>query len=153
LYLAIPQRTYTEIFTEFIGKILLKKNRLRLLIFDQKQSCNCAMDTLDKYKKIIEDILTEYVKIPYAYGQLETKLIIDRTATNYIVMTLGWQDEERVHGCIIHIEIIDGKIWIQRDRTEYGIANELVAAGIPKDKIVLAFHPEDVRQYTEFAVA
>lgn len=111
------------------------------------------MDTLEKYQKIIEDILTEYVKIPYAYGQLETKLIIDRTATNYIVMTLGWQGEERVHGCIIHIEIIDGKIWIQRDGTEYGIANELVAAGIPKDKIVLAFHPEDVRQYTEFAVA
>lgn len=111
------------------------------------------MDTLDKYQKIIEDILTEYVKIPYAYGQLETKLIIDRTATNYIVMTLGWQGEERVHGCIIHIEIIDGKIWIQRDGTEYGIANELVAAGIPKDKIVLAFHPKDVRQYTEFAVA
>lgn len=111
------------------------------------------MDTLDKYQKIIEEILTEYVKIPYAYGQLETKLIIDRTATNYMVMTLGWQGEERVHGCIIHIEIIDGKIWIQRDGTEYGIANELVAAGIPKDKIVLAFHPEDVRQYTEFAVA
>ncbi|MBD2606486.1 XisI protein [Scytonema hofmannii FACHB-248] len=111
------------------------------------------MDTLDKYQKIIEDILTEYVKIPYAYGQLETKLIIDRTATNYIVMTLGWQGEERVHGCIIHIEIIDGKIWIQRDGSEYGIANELLAAGIPKDKIVLAFHPEDVRQYTEFAVA
>ncbi len=111
------------------------------------------MDTLEKYQKNIEDILTEYVKIPYAYGQLETKLIIDRTATNYIVMTLGWQGEERIHGCIIHIEIIDGKIWIQRDGTEYGIANELVAAGIPKDKIVLAFHPEDVRQYTEFAVA
>ena len=36
--------------------------------------------------------------------------------------------------------------------SEYGIANELVAAGIPKDKIVLAFHPEDVRQYTDFAV-
>ena len=48
------------------------------------------MDTLEKYQKNIEDILTEYVKIPYAYGQLETKLIIDRTATNYIVMTLGW---------------------------------------------------------------
>ncbi|MFN6560155.1 MAG: XisI protein [Nostoc sp. ChiSLP01] len=77
----------------------------------------------------------------------------DRTATNYIVMTLGWQREERVHGCIIHIEIINGKVWIQRDGTEYGIANELVAAGNPKDKIVLAFHPEDVRQYTDFAIA
>lgn len=111
------------------------------------------MDTLEKYQKIIEEILNEYIKIPYANRQLETKLIIDRTATNYIVMTLGWQGEERVHGCIIHIEIIDGKIWIQRDGTEYGIANELVATGISKDKIVLAFHPEDVRQYTDFAVA
>ncbi|MEH2178630.1 element excision factor XisH family protein [Nostoc sp.] len=37
MYLAIPQRTYTEIFFEPIGKILLKKNCLRLLIFDQKQ--------------------------------------------------------------------------------------------------------------------
>ncbi|MBD2608109.1 XisI protein [Scytonema hofmannii FACHB-248] len=111
------------------------------------------MDTLEKHQKIIEEILSEYIKIPYANRQLQTKLIIDRTATNYIVMTLGWQGEERVHGCIIHIEIIDGKIWIQRDGTEYGIANELVAAGIPKDEIVLAFHPEDVRQYTDFAVA
>ncbi|MEH2227866.1 XisI protein [Nostoc sp.] len=111
------------------------------------------MDTLETYQKIIEDVLNEYIKIPYSNRQLETKLIIDRTATNYIVMTLGWQGEERVHGCIIHIEIIDRKIWIQRDGTEYGIANELVAAGIPKDKIVLAFHPEDVRQYTDFAIA
>ena len=37
LYLAIPYRTYTEIFTEPIGKILLKRQRLRLLVFDPKQ--------------------------------------------------------------------------------------------------------------------
>ncbi|MCC5619164.1 hypothetical protein LC605_29605 [Nostoc sp. CHAB 5836] len=36
-YCAIPHRTYTEIFNEPIGKILLKKNRLRLLVFDPKQ--------------------------------------------------------------------------------------------------------------------
>jgi len=36
-YLAIPYRTYNEIFTESIGKILLKNNRLRLLVFDPKQ--------------------------------------------------------------------------------------------------------------------
>ncbi|MFM6278746.1 MAG: element excision factor XisI family protein [Dolichospermum sp.] len=33
------------------------------------------------------------------------------------------------------------------------MANELVNAGIPKNKIVLAFQPADIRQYTEFAVA
>jgi len=50
-------------------------------------------------------------------------------------------------------DIIDGKIWIQRDGTEYGIANELVEAGIPKEHIVLGFQSEEVRPYTDFAVA
>ncbi len=110
------------------------------------------MDTCLNYRQIIENILTEYVKVPYSNRELESELIIDKKENNYLVMTLGWEGEKRVHGCIIHIEIIDEKIWIQRDGTEYGIANELVAAGIPKSQIVLAFHPQDVRQYTEFAV-
>ncbi|MEH2378129.1 MAG: element excision factor XisI family protein [Nostoc sp.] len=57
-----------------------------------------------------------------------------------------------MHGCLVHIDIINDKIWIQRDGTEYGMANELVNAGIPKNKIILAFQPADIRQYTEFAV-
>ncbi len=36
------------------------------------------MDTLENYQKIIENTLTEYVKIPYINRQLETKLIIDK---------------------------------------------------------------------------
>jgi hypothetical protein len=39
----------------------------------------------------------------------------------------------------------DGKIWIQHDGTEIGIANELVKLGVPKDDIVLAFHEPFVR--------
>lgn len=110
------------------------------------------MDTLKNYRQVIENILTEYVKIPYSLQELESELIVDKQENNYLVMTLGWEGEKRVHGCIIHIEIIDNKIWIQRDGTEYGIANELVSAGIPKSQIVLAFHPQDVRKYTEFAI-
>lgn len=37
--------------------------------------------------------------------------------------------------------------------TEEGIANELLRKGVPKEDIVLAFHPPDVRKYTEFATA
>ena len=58
----------------------------------------------------------------------------------------------RNHGCIIHLEIINGKIWIQRDGTEDGIATDLLAAGVPKSDIVLAFHPPEIRQHTDFAV-
>jgi len=66
---------------------------------------------------------------------------------------MGWDQGKRVHGCLVHIDIRDGKLWIQRDGTEQGIATELVAAGIPKDAIVLAFHPPEIRPHTEYAVA
>ena len=59
----------------------------------------------------------------------------------------------RVHSCLVHIDLINEKIWIQQDNTEEGVATELVRAGIPKDQIVLGFRPPEVRQYTDYAVA
>ncbi|GAB4212635.1 MAG: hypothetical protein OHK0022_48680 [Roseiflexaceae bacterium] len=61
--------------------------------------------------------------------------------------------KRRVHGVIVHIEIIDGKVWLQRDDTDFAIAKELVAAGIPQDQIVLGFHSPEVRPFTGVAVA
>ncbi|BAZ84273.1 XisI protein-like protein [Dolichospermum compactum NIES-806] len=43
-------------------------------------------------------------------------------------------------------------IWIQRDGTEIGIANELMAADVSKEDIVLGFHDPYKRQFTGFAV-
>jgi hypothetical protein len=51
------------------------------------------------------------------------------------------------------MDIKDGKIWIQHDGTERGVANELVELGVPKDDIVLAYQPPYKRPYTTFAVA
>lgn len=53
---------------------------------------------------------------------------------------------------IIHVDIKDNKIWIQKDGTEIGIANELIAAGVPKEDIVLGFHAPYKREFTDFAV-
>jgi hypothetical protein len=78
--------------------------------------------------------------------------VFDRDNDRYLIVSVGWQNVKRIHGVLIHVDIIDGKVWIQRDDTEYGIANELVAAGIPKDHIVLGFHAADVRPYTDYAV-
>jgi len=111
------------------------------------------MDTLDTYRQIIQNLLTEYVRLQYAYGQIQNEVIFDREADRYLVMSIGWQDVRRIHGCLIHVDIINDRVWIQRDGTEHGIADELVAAGIPKDRIVLGFHPPEVRQHTEYAVA
>jgi hypothetical protein len=48
---------------------------------------------------------------------------------------------------------INGKIWIQDDRTNRPVADALLEAGVPHEDIVLAFHPPEVRQYTDFAAA
>jgi hypothetical protein len=111
------------------------------------------MDTrLDSYRDTIERVLTDYAKYPYSYGQIERQLVFDRERDHYLLMSVGW-DKHRVHGCVIHIDLINGKCWIQRDGTETGIARELVAAGIPKDRIVLAFKSEEIRPHTGYAVA
>jgi hypothetical protein len=111
------------------------------------------MDTLNEYRQIIRNILTEHAQIPYSYGDLQSVTVFDLNSDHYLLMVHGWEGKRRVHDCIVQVDIIDGKIWIQFDGTEYGIAQELVDAGIPKDKIVLGFKSPEMRKYTEFAAA
>ena len=111
------------------------------------------MDTVETYRQMIEQLLTRYTKIPYAYGDIESKTLFDQEADRYMLITVGWQGPKRVHGCLIHIVIINGKVWLQRDDTEYRVAEELEKAGIPKQQIVLGFQMPDVRPFTEYAVA
>jgi hypothetical protein len=110
------------------------------------------VDTLISYRTYIQDILQEYAQYRPSYGTVDVELVIDRDHDHYQIMTVGWNGNERVHGCLIHVDIKDGKIWIQHDGTEAGIANRLVERGVPKTDIVLAFHAPFRRQFTEFAV-
>jgi hypothetical protein len=105
------------------------------------------------YRQIIERVLTKYTEIPYAYGSMKSETVFDRTADRYLLLTIGWHGAKRIHGCLVHVDIIDNKVWIQRDDTEYGIAYELEEAGIPKQHIVLGFQMPEVRPFTEYAVA
>jgi hypothetical protein len=65
---------------------------------------------------------------------------------------VGWDGAQRVHGPVIHIAIIGDKVWIQYDGTNRPVADELIAAGIPQQDIVLAWHPRELRHHTGFAV-
>jgi len=67
-------------------------------------------------------------------------------------MQTGWNGDRRVHGSIIHIDIRDGKVWIEHNGTDARLGEELVAAGIPRNDIVLGFQPEELRSLTCFGV-
>lgn len=111
------------------------------------------MEKLTQYRQIIQSALMTYTEIPYSHGELICKPIFDEVRDSYLLLTLGWDRKARVHGCLIHLDIINEKVWVQRDETEDGVTLELVASGIPRHDIVLAFHPIDVRPYTGYATA
>ena len=111
------------------------------------------MDKLKEYRQTVEKILNEYAAIPYAYGEVERRTVFNHETDSYLLYVVGWDGRERVHGIISHIDIIDGKIWIQRDGTEDGLATDLEREGVPKSDIVLGFQPPSVRPYTEYAAA
>jgi hypothetical protein len=111
------------------------------------------MDRIEEYREIIEKVLTDYASIPYSYGDLENRVAFDRQRDQYVLLCVGWNKERNEHGVVAHLEILNGKIWIQEDNTEDGIATDLEAAGIGKNEIVLGFRHPKLRPYTEYAVA
>ncbi|MEG3857976.1 MULTISPECIES: XisI protein [unclassified Microcoleus] len=111
------------------------------------------MDRLKFYQDTVEKILKDHAAISYSHGDIQQYVIIDAERTHFLLFNEGWDRKKRVHGCVTHVQIIGDKIWIHYDGIEDGITVELVAAGVPKDHIVLAFHPPEVREYTGYAIA
>jgi hypothetical protein len=110
------------------------------------------MDRVEQYRQIVERIIEEYASWRPSHGQISSEAIVDLENDHYEVLHVGRDDERRVHGSVIHLDIIDGKVWIQHDGTDHPVAEELMAAGVPKEDIVLAFYPARVRHLTGFAV-
>jgi len=105
------------------------------------------------YQTLIENILLDYAQYKPVYGEIEPQVVFDEERVRYTLLEMGWDKKKYVHDCIIHVELINEKIWIQSDGTENGIATDLVEAGVPKSDIVLGFRPQKLRKYTDFAVA
>lgn len=119
-----------------------------------------AIETISKtelYRAYIQQLLTERARLHSAAGkhpENEKQLILDPERDHYQIVNVGWYaNGNRNYGCILHLDIKNGKIWIQHDGTEEGIANALVELGVPKEDIVLAFHDPFMRQYSGFAVS
>jgi hypothetical protein len=110
------------------------------------------MDRVERYREIVRRLIEEYAGYKPSHGQIETEAIVDREHDHYEVMHVGWDRKRRVHGSVVHIDVKGGKVWVQYDGTTRPVAEELVAAGIPREDIVLGFHPAEVRHHTDFAV-
>ena len=110
------------------------------------------MDTLENCRQIVKNILTEYSGFFDSESEVQTQVIFDLENDHYMLLSMGWFQGRRVHDCVIHMDIIDGQVWIQANNTDRSIAEELVAAGILPKLIVLGLQPPEVRAYTAYGV-
>ena len=121
-------------------------------VADQNLNESFNVSTVSE-EALLEDILCECAKF-YAFpDRFRTLTVFDRQNGQFLLMDEGWDGFKHIHRVWLHVELRGGKFWIQKDGTEDGIAMDLMNAGIPKERIVLAFQHPNRRKYSDFAAA
>jgi hypothetical protein len=111
------------------------------------------MEKLNQYRQYLRQLLTAQAESDQKETNIECQLVFDTENDHYQLLDVGWEGLKRVYSCYIHLDIKDGKIWIQRNMTEMDIAAELVEKGVAREDIVLGLHPPYKRPYTGYGVA
>lgn len=113
------------------------------------------MDRVKMYPRLIKQALQDYAALVQRspYLPYQVVLAFDDEHQQYLVRKVGWSENKRILKTVLHLALKDGKIWIEEDWTEDGIATWLLQHGVPNSDIVLSFQPPLIRAYSEFAVA
>jgi hypothetical protein len=111
------------------------------------------MVELEQYRQKIQKLLQDYADLDDSDPEVETETIFDTVRDHYQLVHVGWQDDRRIYGCSLHLDIKDGKIWLQQNTTDIDVGQELIEMGVPKEDIVLGLHPTYKRPYTGYGVA
>lgn len=100
------------------------------------------MDTPRSDREIVKQVIQRYAQFKPSHGDIRLDTVFDETQNRYALMQVGWDRGRRVRGNLIYVTLQDDLVWIEYDGMEQGITDELIAAGIPPERIVLAFLPE-----------
>jgi XisI protein len=111
------------------------------------------MDKLAKYQHCIQALLTRYADEDIKSSDVEVQLIFDVERGHYQWMNVGWEGSDRIYRCAVHLDLRDGRIWLQQNLTDQNPAAELMAMGVAREDIILGLQPPYKRPYTEYGVA
>ena len=90
------------------------------------------MDKLDEYRTLIQRLLRQHADLANQNPSetRETHLILDTDRDRYMLYDTGWWQKKQINIPILYVHLVNDKIWIEEDRTESGLATELIAAGV-----------------------
>jgi hypothetical protein len=70
-------------------------------------------EKLNRYRQIIKEVLRRRAALPYPDPDIRDRTLFDEQSDSYAVIAEGWLKAERIHNIVVHLEIINGKGWIQ----------------------------------------
>jgi hypothetical protein len=114
------------------------------------------MDKTEKmngYKRICQQMIERQAALPSEPASVEAVAVCDHASGNYLLLDVGWYPQERAHYVVLHLRVKDGKVWIEYDGIEYGIAHDLREAGIPAEDLVWPLAEHEHPQPAELAAA
>ncbi|GAB4455227.1 MAG: hypothetical protein OHK0029_10990 [Armatimonadaceae bacterium] len=114
------------------------------------------MDRSAKYKLIVRSVFDDIVRELQEYTPedgVRTEVVLDDSTGHYQIAEVGWSGDRRVHGILLHCDVVDGKIHVEHDGLSAGVVDMLVATGVPPTDIVVGWHPPNLRHLTPYAAA
>jgi hypothetical protein len=112
------------------------------------------MDSLKKYQEATVSLLEEYAAIkPANMPDIQHQILADRERNHFALIRLGWTQGKFVYHCVMHFDIIEGKVWLQQNWTDQDLAEELIQKGVSRQDIVLGFVPPYARTHSGFTAA
>ncbi len=110
------------------------------------------MGPVTSNRNAVERTLQAYAGFKTSRTGVDAQLIIDAERTHFLLMYTGWDGRRRVHHVAVHVEIRGDKVWLHCDNTDLVVAEDLVAAGVRRDALVLGFREPELRALSGFAV-
>ena len=111
------------------------------------------MDKVEQYRALVKTLITRYASEDISSQDVDVELVLDVEHDHYQWMNVGWEGLSRIYSCIVHLDIKDGKVWLQQNLTDRNPAEELVNMGVAREDIVLGLHPPYKRPYTDYGIA
>ncbi|MGI0495222.1 element excision factor XisI family protein [Alkalinema pantanalense CENA528] len=107
---------------------------------------------LEVYRHVVQTLLTDYAERS-STESVQCIPLLDVQGDHYQVLYIGWDESgKRVFKPVLHIDIIDDKIWIQENITDLDLDMLLATAGIQPSEIVIGFHSPSLRKFGIYAI-
>lgn len=96
------------------------------------------MDSTTRTREIVKQVIGHYAQFKPSHGDIRLDTVFDDINERYALMQVGWDRGRRVSGNLIYVTFRKERVWIEFDGMEQGITQDLIAAGIPAEQIVVA---------------